>query len=757
MTNSLIIFLLASAVSLFTNDSGVAYTHTAPWFLAAAVILGAIGAALGGEKGKPYGRRLAEQWMFVAACGTTQFILAVFLRFIVARIESCHLEGVVALLLNLIGGDASVMRSRLWVSNGEELIGFVTGTGQLEVMFSAYLAAGYLLLFWLFKGVSFRRVLWVLGTVAGYMILRMTVLTVIYLQFQKSMTYPSTLVVFYDGYWKIISFLPLALWAGWQLRTFAPLAETPPGAGVSWKLAAVTAVAAAILSGGLGYIGSMPKDGKEKAGRVAIDDYHSDFWEKVGLPFPIPKIDDNNLYSYSGLPAILKHRYQVTLLSDRDAIMKTLDTGHFDVLMIKTPVVMYSEEEIERIQQFVESGGGLLLVGDHSDLLGITANLNRLISKYGIEFDKDTCNRLSDGYFSVYQPRPFGESYLLHDIDRFEFLTSCTLKLPLWRYHLVIPGNDLSSNQADYGARNFFGFLWPDPIDKFGLLAQCASGEINRGRIALWTDGTVFSNFAVFRMGREQLYLNLIDYLNHANPSNLRGWLAGLAGGLAVAGIAAILLIYGRRYSMLQKGVFLLAGGTALLCGTGVSAPGGGVKPAAGKTRIQFVSYLSRSTYPAMIGVPGYSAQLAYNWLFLWELQNGYLPMEATRPEKLDDCGVYMVLNPVAGGSLAGLERITAAVANGSVLAVVAGTNYGSDFAGFQQQVAQRLKLPVEKQPLKIAGTEAERWNYGRGKLIFWQSPDGLSDIEMGNPMDAQRQGTNFVEMKAFWHECLGQ
>jgi hypothetical protein len=130
--------------------------------------------------------------------------------------------------------------------------------------------------------------------------------------------------------------------------------------------------------------------------------------------------------------------------------------------------------------------------------------------------------------------------------------------------------------------------------------------------------------------------------------------------------------------------------------------------------------------------------------------------MEATRPEKLDDCGVYMVLNPVAGGSLAGLERITAAVANGSVLAVVAGTNYGSDFAGFQQQVAQRLKLPVEKQPLKIAGTEAERWNYGRGKLIFWQSPDGLSDIEMGNPMDSQRQGTNFVEMKAFWHECLG-
>jgi len=757
MINSLIIFLLASAVSLFTNDSGPTHAHTAPWLLGAAFILGAVGAARRGGPGRAYGQRLAEQWVFVAAVGTVLFVLTVFLRFLVARIDSCHLEGVVALLLNLIGGDASVMRSRLWISNGEELVGFVTGTGQLEVMFGGCLATGYVLLFWLFARVNWRRVLWVLGTVTVYMIIRMTVLTVIYLQFQKSMTYPSTLVVFYDGYWKIISFLPLAVWMGWRLRTLAPPAGAPPAAGASWKLAGVTALAAAILSGGLGFVGSMPKDGKEKAGRVAIDDYHSDFWEKVGLPFPIPKIDDNNLYSYSGLPAILKHRYSVTLLADRDSILKRLDTNHFDVLMIKTPVVMYSEEEIARIQRFVESGGGLLLVGDHSDLLGITANLNRLIGKYGIEFDTDTCNRLSDGYFSVYQPRPFGENYLLHDIDRFEFLTSCTLKMPLWGYHLVIPGNDLSSNQADYGARNFFGFLWPDPIDKFGLLAQCATGEINRGRIALWTDGTVFSNFAVFRMGREQMFLNLIDYLNHANPSNLLAWLAVMAGGLSVAGMGAIILIVGPRYSMLQKGVFLLAGGLALLGGTGLSVPVGAAKPASGKERIQFVSYLSRSTYPAMIGVPGYNARLAYNWLYLWELQNGYLPIEVTRPEKVEDCGVYIVLNPVAGGSLEGLERITSAVEHGSVLAVVAGTNYSSDFAGFQKQVTQRLKLPVEKHPLKIEGTEAESWSYGKGKLIFWQSPDGLSDLQMGNPMDSQSQGTNFVEIKAFWRECLGQ
>jgi len=50
----------------------------------------------------------------------------------------------------------------------------------------------------------------------------------------------------------------------------------------------------------------------------------------------------------------LKKRTDFSLISNKD----------FDVLVVVIPVKKYTDEEVEAIKQFVEEGGGLIILGD---------------------------------------------------------------------------------------------------------------------------------------------------------------------------------------------------------------------------------------------------------------------------------------------------------------------------------------------------------------------------------------------------------
>jgi uncharacterized membrane protein len=50
----------------------------------------------------------------------------------------------------------------------------------------------------------------------------------------------------------------------------------------------------------------------------------------------------------------------------------------YDVLVLKTPEEAIPDEEVAAIDRFVHRGGGLLLVGDHTNLLGMGTHLNSL-------------------------------------------------------------------------------------------------------------------------------------------------------------------------------------------------------------------------------------------------------------------------------------------------------------------------------------------------------------------------------------------
>ena len=60
-----------------------------------------------------------------------------------------------------------------------------------------------------------------------------------------------------------------------------------------------------------------------------------------------------------------------------------------DVLVLKTPTADFSPEEVQAIEQFVKRGGGLFLVGEHTDVFGTGRHLNSVAREFGFAFRHD--------------------------------------------------------------------------------------------------------------------------------------------------------------------------------------------------------------------------------------------------------------------------------------------------------------------------------------------------------------------------------
>jgi len=209
------------------------------------------------------------------------------------------------------------------------------------------------------------------------------------------------------------------------------------------------------------------------------------------------------------------------------------------VLVIKTPTSPYDLETIGRIERFVRRGGGLYLIGDHTNLFGMSTVLNGVAAPYGIRFNFDDTFPLDherDDVFTPSQPAPHP---ILRGIDAYPFETSCTLDVP-WHAEHVIVGRRIGAETVDYGHVNFFGDIRLDPDERFGLFVQAAVVAHGAGRVAAFSDSTNFSSFSLLWPGRREFTVNTIDWLSRRRSGGTKAArLAVLALGLALAAAGA--------------------------------------------------------------------------------------------------------------------------------------------------------------------------------------------------------------------------
>jgi hypothetical protein len=186
------------------------------------------------------------------------------------------------------------------------------------------------------------------------------------------------------------------------------------------------------------------------------------------------------------------------------------------VLIVYVPDVAFTEAEQEAVRAFVRRGGGLFLIGDHTNVFGSTSHLNLLGRPFGFIFRDDVMFDLDEDFFQLYD-RPRLASQFLHGVPFFKFRGPASIQPTSCFTRTVFRLGNAKSLRAIYSVNNFYPPPHDDQKMRTGDFAAAVAARYGRGRVAAFADSTIFSNFEIFYPGKYEYLLNVVQWLNHAD------------------------------------------------------------------------------------------------------------------------------------------------------------------------------------------------------------------------------------------------
>jgi len=277
--------------------------------------------------------------------------------------------------------------------------------------------------------------------------------------------------------------------------------------------------------------------GTRKAGRVMIVEKHSP-WSPSDRPYNTEFFggedgdERSSSYNYATAYQYLSQYYEMSRLKEEDAIDdQTLSSC--DVLVIKIPRFRYTAEEVGAVARFVKAGGGLLLIGDHTNLERSSAHMNDISRAFGFTFRDDVLYSTQSApdlehYSAAMAPHP-----AIEHVPEFDFAVSCSIDPGISQGRPIVAASGLWSMTSDYHFGNFMAYAQYIPETRFGSFIQAWATHAGQGRVAAWGDSTIFSNFCFYQPGKAQVLLNMVEWLNHQGGTGV-WWLWTLLGVAAI-------------------------------------------------------------------------------------------------------------------------------------------------------------------------------------------------------------------------------
>jgi len=420
------------------------------------------------------------------------------------------------------------------------------------------------------KGV---RALWAFIIGMGYMIVRYALMLLLFTYLMYFVGYFDDdlwITIFWNRALTVVSFIPLvlifakafplrrsgdAIAAGLQLPIPAPAAE-PGGACLfglmqscplkkipadGRKSLAIAFVALAVFCF-VGYIGYWDS-GVRKPGRILLDEKHSD-WEVSTKPYDTEWYGNESGYNYWSMADLLKD---------------------YDVVLLKNPTYPYNKAEMDAMLEFVERGGGIFLMGEHTNVFGTSVPLNAIGRHFGFHFRYDSVFDMEEKFEQLWRvPRLLAAPTVQNQRD-FLFATSCSIQRTNYfgpARNAAVAGG-LWSLPIEYASGNFYPQVVLRTDMTYGPLIQLITGTKGKGRVIGFTDSTTFSNFSSQLPGKPEMLLSSMNWLNHSNRFT---WLntAFLVASALCLTVAARLAMgtsrhHGTRLAMLAVGVCVAA------------------------------------------------------------------------------------------------------------------------------------------------------------------------------------------------------
>jgi hypothetical protein len=359
------------------------------------------------------------------------------------------------------------------------------------------------------------------------------------------------------GYWvgpslftnpvaRILFALAPAALAGWF--TYIRTSDAPP---LKW-IAIPTLVGAAIVA-------LLPR---APISEVVFDEGHGK-WETVQASFGPDDFGRSANYTYSQLfQKAGKLVGKSSILENENQPLPTTDS----LLVIKMPAEPLSAKFASRVAEWVEHGGRLLVVADHTDLYDTTQHANTLLAKhFGIRINSDaTYNPIGMPTLATV-PKAGG---LLGRIDahgrQFAWQTGASFqRIPATGIELMTYGPSFAE-PGDYSRANRFGPFVPELTKRFFNHSAIVAVSHGKGAVAVLLDSTPWSNFSIFREQYNQMLRGLVGALEHPIQLFILG-----SAAIALGVLGSLTMVFPSRFMAPVLGLVL---GVALSAGLSVGS-----------------------------------------------------------------------------------------------------------------------------------------------------------------------------------------
>jgi hypothetical protein len=468
--------------------------------------------------------------------------------------------------------------------------------------------------------------------------------------------------------------------------------------------ALIAAVAVMLLAGSLLF----HDPGSRKSGRVLFDEHYSD-WEWSTQKYDRNWYGSKSGYNYYSLFEFITGYFDVVRGHER---ISPAYLAQFDVVIIKTPTKPFTAEEISMLTEFVENGGGLFLIGDHTNVFGTSTNLNPLAARFGLRFNYDSTYQLHTMALSNYSSPPVAAHPVMQHVPDFFFATSCSMDSPIFGENVII-GYNLKGMMLDYSQRSYF----PKKEERnyeFGFLMQMAGVKHGKGRVLGFTDSTCFSNFFMFIPGKPELFLGSLDWLNRANKwrhLNIVFFIVGIAAAV----LSARLLRGSSRLGACGTVLFGIVTGLLVAVPLFESMKAAAYPPVQPKKKMKTIAFErehSRNDMPIKSLVRNREQSL--HTFYVWTQRLDFVPsLEPTLEEALEKSDIVVVANPMGRLDISEIDAVVDFIrGGGNLLLLIEPRNRAStarDLLGiFRMRVGTAVADTTE-----ILNTKGERISIG--------------------------------------------
>ncbi len=569
------------------------------------------------------------------------------------------LSPVVSIFGNLLGLKTSVNNGIVFVQTFQQTFPFVTTWEKLGFYTWFNILIGALLLFILFykKRKILLNILIFFVASFLYLMLRYVAFIHLYINILE-------LDIFWNPLYMLLSFLPFAL----LLVKILPLKDAKisndclKNLKINRKHILAMIMIFIFVFSTVGAF-AFQDPGTKKSGRVLIDEYHSD-WEDTTRALDKEWYGMLSTYNFYSWAEWLNYYYYV---GRNNNTLTSAILEDYDILILKCPTNSYSNEEVWSIVQFVERGGGLYLIGDHTDVFGMNTFLNQVSENFDIRFKTDATYELGTGMMSIYEPDDMFLHPIVQNVEQFDFMTSCTLQAPLNSENVIV-GSRLIGEPGTYSTENFFRESVASPESEYGLLLQVAAVKYGKGRVVAFSDSTVFSSFSMFSDGYKSFNFGAIEYLNRVNSYS---YVNTVLIGLAIISLVVSLYLLRNERKIKIFFLFLFIGLLSLSTATLVFSHMNEVNyplPSARSDYIQVCFDQEYSDFNVSLkpSIGLYNEKDNYGTFFVWTQRVGCVPSsEKTLDDAIKIGDIIVIINPIKSFETEDIETITDFVENG--------------------------------------------------------------------------------------------